>query len=118
MAYNSDNEVREELASIQKNNRGEFIKVSKVTNKNSGNTNIDIRLWYTDDNDELKPTSKGVRFSTEVAQDIAIGIAKGMEIVDIEDLSDKLSMISDEALNSDEDSSEEVTGETSDTPEA
>ena len=49
MAYNADNEIREELAQIQKNNRGEYVIATKITNKISGSVSVDIRQYYTNE---------------------------------------------------------------------
>lgn len=94
MAYNADNEVREELAKVQKNNRGEFIIATKITNKTSGNVSVDVRQYYTDDNDEVKPTSKGVRFNAENLYDVILGLAKALEANEMIDLADELEVLS------------------------
>lgn len=96
MAYNADNEVREELAKIQKNQRGEFIIASRIQNKNTGNVNVDIRQFYTGDEDDLKPTSKGVRFNIEMLPDMVEGLASALEENEILDLIDKLNEVAKE----------------------
>jgi hypothetical protein len=107
MAYNVDNEVREELANVQKNSRGDFIIASKVTNKNSGNSSIDIRQYYTNDADEVKPTSKGVRFSTESLLDIVTGLVDALEPDEIDDLANILAeKLGDDTSDEEEDSEE------------
>lgn len=106
MAYNANNETREELVQIRKNSRGDFITASRIKNNNTGNENIDIRQYYTDDNDELKPTSKGVRFNAESLLDVMEGLAKGLEVDEVEDLIDTLKKMLDAS---------ELTGEDDDT---
>lgn len=88
MAYNSNNEERVELADIKKNDRGEFVKVAKITNKNTGNSSVDIRNYYTTKEGEIAPTYKGVRFNTEMTPDIIRGIADSLEYDELEDLRD------------------------------
>ena len=95
MAYNADNEIREELVTVNKNNRGDAIVATKITSKASGNVSIDIRQYYTDDNDELKPTSKGVRFSVENLLEVMEGLAVALEANEMMDLADKLEVLSD-----------------------
>jgi hypothetical protein len=107
MAYNADNEVREELATIQKNSRGDFVIVSKVTNKNSGNSSIDIRQYYTNDADEVKPTSKGVRFSTEELLEIMTGLVNALEPDEVDDLAGILAEKLGEDGSDEEEGSEE-----------
>ena len=90
MAYNANNEICEELVNIKKGNRGDCIIASKITNKNTNNVSIDIRQYYTDDEGELKPTSKGVRFNSELLSDLLGGLAIALETNEMLDLSDKL----------------------------
>lgn len=93
MAYNAANEERTELLNIQKNGRGEYIKGSKIVNKNSGNESIDIRLFYTDDSDNVQPTKQGVRFNSEHLLDFCKGIVTALEINEKEELIDFLNDI-------------------------
>jgi hypothetical protein len=86
MAYNASNEERVNLVDIQKNNRGDHIKADVIINKTNGNQSIDIRQYYTNDNDEVMPTSKGVRFSTESAFDFIKGFVKCLETDELQDL--------------------------------
>lgn len=66
MAYDATKETTEEIASIEKNTRGEVIKLARVTNNASKMVQIDIRLFYTDPAGALKPTSKGVRVPEKI----------------------------------------------------
>lgn len=95
MAYNANNEIREELAKIQKNDRGEFVVATKITNKNSGNVSIDIRQNYTNADGEVMPTSKGVRFNAENLVELLEGLVKGLESNEMVDLADKLNDLAD-----------------------
>jgi hypothetical protein len=90
MAYNASNEERIELASVQKNNRGDVVRVAKIRNKNTGNESVDIRLFYTNDEDELSPTAKGVRFSTESLIDVIMGLVQALEPNEVDDLKEEL----------------------------
>lgn len=40
------------------NKRGDFLIIN--LNESSGRQYVDLRRWYTDDDDDLKPTQKGV----------------------------------------------------------
>ena len=106
MAYNADNETKEVLAEIQKNNRGDFIVASKITNKNTGAVSIDIRQNYTNDEGELSLTRKGVRFNAELLPDLVKGLVKALEENEVMDLGDELA-----ALLADNNEEEEDTEE-------
>jgi hypothetical protein len=80
---------------IDKNNRGDKIIVAEVTTKTSGNTYLDIRQFFTNDDDQVMPTKKGIRFNTEIAPEIILAMAKSLQIDEMEDLRDKL----DELIN-------------------
>lgn len=85
-----DNEVQTELAMIQKNNRGNYIRVARIDNKVSGSVNADIRMYYTDDNEELRPTQKGVRINSELLPDVLNALVKVLEVNEMMDLVDTL----------------------------
>ncbi len=106
MAYNADNEIREELAQIQKNNRGEYVIATKITNKTSGSVSVDIRQYYTNDAGEVMPTSKGVRINAELLSDLLNGLVKALEVNEMMDLSDMLSDLAEGTDNSDTPSEE------------
>lgn len=84
MAYSNEQSV--ELTKIPKNNRGDHIVVSKITNSTSGNVSVDIRQYYTDDNDDLLPTKKGVRFNTENLLEVMKALTGALEADEKEEL--------------------------------
>lgn len=104
MAYNATNEERKEIVSIKKGSRGDYVKVNKIIKKSTNNESIDIRMFYTNDEDLVLPTGKGVRFSTELLLDFLKGITTALEFDEKEDLRDYLyKMINeDEADEADE----------------
>ena len=104
MAYNADNEIREELAQVQKNSRGDYVIATKITNKTSGSVSIDIRQYYTNDSDEVKATSKGVRFNAELLSDMLTGLVKALEVDEMDDLVETLKTLTDGVEASDEES--------------
>lgn len=107
MAYNADNEIREELAQIQKkNNRGEYVIATKITNKISGSVSVDIRQYYTNEAGEVMPTSKGVRINAELLSDLLNGLVRALEVNEMMDLSDMLSDLAEGTDNSDTPSEE------------
>lgn len=91
MAYNKDNYETEVVLDVEKNQRGDHIIVSKMTTKSTGSVAVDVRNYYTNKDDEVLPTSKGIRVNTEQAPDIIVAMAKTLEITDIEDIIDRLS---------------------------
>ena len=96
MAYNAANELKEELGRVQKNNRGDFLVTTKVTNKLSGAVSVDIRQFYTNDADEVVPTFRGVRFNAENLVDVIEALSKVLEANELMDLSDKFAEMADE----------------------
>lgn len=113
MAYNSSNETRTELVNIQKNNRGEFIIANIIKNNNTGNESVDIRQYYTDKDDEVRATSKGVRFNAENLYDFLSGMVKGLELNEAQEL---VSIIEERVIaeldsDSDEDSGSDKTAD-------
>ena len=70
MAYDASKEETKEIGRVKKNDRGEYIIVSLVKNKDTGVESVDARLHYTDDNGEIVPTKKGFRVNAELAGDL------------------------------------------------
>jgi hypothetical protein len=60
-----------------KRNADETMRVSLSTFK--GRTYVDIRLFYTDANQELQPTKKGVTITPELWDEFRRGIAEAEE---------------------------------------
>lgn len=106
MDYRTNNEVREELAQIQKNNKGEFVIATKITNKTSGSVSVDIRQYYTNEADEVLPTKKGVRINAELLPELLNGLARALELNEMMDLSDMLSDLAEGVDDSDTPSEE------------
>ena len=96
MAYNAANEERTEIISIKKGSRGDYVKVNKILKKNTNNESIDIRMFYTNDEDLVLPTGKGVRFSTEMLLDFIKGLTTALEYDEKDDLVAYLSETLDE----------------------
>jgi calsequestrin, skeletal muscle isoform, putative len=103
MAYNATNEERTEIVSIKKGSRGDYVKVNKILKKNTNNESIDIRMFYTNDEDLVLPTGKGVRFSTEMLLDFIKGLTTALEYDEKDDLVAYLSETLDEDDFDDED---------------
>ena len=99
MAYNAANEERKTLVEVEKNSRGEYVIASLITNKNTGNQSLDIRQYYTNDEDQVCPTSKGVRLSSELALDLIRGLIDALEADELMELGDEIQ----ERVNSTED---------------
>ena len=70
MAYKDySNDKRVTLGEIMVNRRGtEEIRVDRIVS--DGEVYYDVRRWYMDDNDDFKPTQKGVRLSKEMTKAI------------------------------------------------
>lgn len=76
MAGQYEETTQEVILDFEQNTRGECIRVSKLTGKNSGTVKIDIRRYYTDKEGNLAPTSKGIRFDIESIAEFAGAIQK------------------------------------------
>ena len=103
MAYNANNETQEELLVLPKNNRGDYIVVKKVTNNSNGAISADVRNYYTNGEEQVMPTSKGIRINSELLLEVMTAMAKCLETNEIEDLKDKLDDILDETSVDDSD---------------
>lgn len=75
----------EELGMIKKNDRGDFIRIARIIPA-KGNEAIDIRMFYTDEMGQLRPTSKGIRISTEKVAEVIRLMMKGLKIEEYEEL--------------------------------
>lgn len=94
MAYDANNEKQIEYGLIQKNSRGEYFRVARVIPNGSSRLQaVDIRTMYTDDTDTIRPTSKGVRVSSESIVEVATAIFKAMSIEEKEEFLDALTEI-------------------------
>ena len=79
MAYDNKSEVREELAMLDRNNRGDKISVVKITDESKDKVSYDIRNMYTTDDDEVRFTQKGVRLSDELTVEVVGAILKSLD---------------------------------------
>jgi len=103
MAYNADNELRDDLGVYDKNSRGDKVAVTKITNKKTGNVAYDIRNMYTTDSGEVRPTQRGVRLNSElivdVMQSLLIGLGEDERQSLLQILQDKEVLTSDDGEN-------------------
>lgn len=74
------------VGSIRKNERGDYINVSRSSYK--GKEGIDIRNFYTNANGELAPTQKGVNINSELLGDVMALVLQAMSIEEFLDFSD------------------------------
>lgn len=97
-----ENEINEQLAQIDKNNRGDYMVVSKITNKNTGTVSADIRQFYTDANGDVAPTRKGTRVNTEILPDVIKALLQLLEPDELEDIGEFI-----ESMSADDDEFED-----------
>lgn len=74
MAYNEATV----LSKISKNSRGEEFWISSVPEKDGGNS-VDVRLYYTNDKNEMAPTKKGIRVSSELMPEVMLAMFDAMD---------------------------------------
>lgn len=117
MAYDASKEKQEVIAQIKKNDRGEYIRVTRVTPVKGNNLSVDIRLMYTNANDEIAPTTKGLRLNDENVVEVMMGMLEAMGPAEftqlMEEIDDKYGndTESDEDDEDDEDDCEEDSDE-------
>lgn len=92
MAYSADKYEEKEEAKVEFNN-GNSIIVKSVVTKDSGAVAVDIRRNYTDDNGEVKPTSKGIRINSDNIGDIIVGVYKALPIEALYDIQGELEKV-------------------------
>lgn len=89
MAYSYVEDSREELGTIEKGSN--TVLINKI--KSGERESIDIREYYTDEAGELKPSKKGIRLNTEVAADLILSVAKALEVDELSDVIEKLTIM-------------------------
>ena len=93
MAYNNQNETTTVLLDIKKNDRGDYLRVSKI--EKGDIVSFDIRNMYTNDDGELAFTQKGVRIKDEDMIDVAVAILTNIDEGFLEDIINKSGLNSD-----------------------
>jgi ribonucleotide reductase alpha subunit len=93
MAYADTKQT--EVGAIKKNNRGDFIKVTACENPSTKAVSVDIREFYTNDNDEILPTKKGIRVSDEAIAELVEYIYNACSVEGKEELRDRFKAILD-----------------------
>lgn len=102
-----ENEINEQVAQIDKNNRGDYMVVSKITNKNTGSVSADIRQFYTDDNGKVAPTRKGTRVNSEILPEVIKALLQLVEPDELEDIGEFIENMGADELEDPEDTTEE-----------
>ena len=102
-----ENEINEQVAQIDKNNRGDYMVVSKITNKNTGSVSADIRQFYTDDNGKVAPTRKGTRVNSEILPEVIKALLQLVEPDELEDIGEFIENMGADELEDPEDITEE-----------
>ena len=69
------NNKETEVTMVPRNDRGEYVKVCRLTPEGKGLSSVDIRNYYTSENDgKIYPTQKGVRIHSEMLVDTVAAI--------------------------------------------
>lgn len=78
MAYNQKkNEATEVLMDVTKNNRGDVVRISKITSDTD--VSYDIRNMFVAESGELQFTTKGVRLKETDMASIIIEVMKSLD---------------------------------------
>lgn len=72
-------EFQEVVGSIPKGD-GDEIRVTAGISKDK--PYIDLRFWYKDDDGDMQPTKKGVRFHAEMVEDVLNLIGEATDLID------------------------------------
>lgn len=80
MAYKANkNNVETVLIQFPRNEKGYYVRTTKITNSVSGDVSYDIRNLYTDENGDVQFTSKGVRLKEDEFANILKAILIDMD---------------------------------------
>lgn len=86
------NDTTKVIKQIEKNNRGEYIQVGRVIKNNGEVSGVDIRTMFTKNN-EILPTYKGVRLSSEIVPEVVYSLIKCMSSEELQELHDMFDTI-------------------------
>ena len=88
MAYNASNETQTVLCTVDKNLKGDKIRVSVIKNTKFNKTSIDVRNMYTAEDGEPRYSSKmgGVRMNAEMAPDVIAAMLMALDLNEIQDI--------------------------------
>lgn len=92
MSYNARDEVQTVITTVDRNNRGEKIRVTKIEKERNNTTFLDIRTMYTTEDGEIRPTTRGVRMNMEIAHEIVAAMVEALGDEGKEDLKYKLGL--------------------------
>ncbi len=70
--YDSSKEKATQLCVVDLNRRGDKVIVSIVDKEDDGTSWVDIRRYYTADDDTVRPTSKGLRYKRDEENDALV----------------------------------------------
>lgn len=92
MAYQNIKEER--VGSIPKNDRGDFIVVTRCVNERTKEVSVDIRTFYTPkDTEEIAPTQRGIRLSDEHMAELIEYIYNATSVEGKEEIKDRMKAI-------------------------
>ena len=72
------------LAKFKKNEKGDYVVISRTTS-DRGISNIDIRNFFTTDDGEILPTKKGISINSELICDVLKGIIENLSSEELDD---------------------------------
>lgn len=70
--YDDSKEKTTQLCVVDLNRRGDKVIVSIVDKEDDGTSWVDIRRYYTADDDTVRPTSKGLRYKRDEENDALV----------------------------------------------
>lgn len=102
MAY-TQNSTQKVVALIRKNQRGDYIQISRITPENASKAgSIDIRSMWTTPDDEIAPSKQGVRINSELIPEVMSALLEAMSSEELADLLPEIERITRQVLGDDE----------------
>lgn len=74
------------ITTADKNMRGDKIRVTRVEREDRGRVYVDVRELYTDEDGELRYTTRGVRMESEIATEVIIAMIRALGEDTVQDI--------------------------------
>lgn len=72
------NEKEIDYGMVERNSRGDYVSVKRIIPNNGKMQSIDIRNYYTADNEEVRPTKQGLRIHEEMLVEVIARVLMAM----------------------------------------
>ena len=101
-----DKQVESNVTMVRRNDRGDFVKVCRISD--GKRDSLDIRGMYTSDNDnQIYPTQKGVRLHDEMLVETVAAILDCLNEAEMQELNEEYGYYIDDSDQMDTDTPED-----------